>query len=350
MYSIMSERGIRICFAWAGFPQYAARCVGAFVRATGYECVVTALRPDAALGMEDVCNCPVIWTKGRTPVVGCPELEGVTHLFVTGWFLPQYNELVRKVRREGGRVIALMDNDATVGSSARERILAFLKGVKFRFSISRMFDGYIVPGKSGRQLLERYGVRPDLIRVGMYSADASVFHDGAPLAERPKRLIYVGQYVERKNVAALVEAFRVENRGDWRLDLYGCGPVAIAAGDGVGVHGFLQVEELSGEYRKARAFWLGSHEEHWGVVVHEAALSGCVLALSNRVGAAADFAGRDNAVIFDPESGADMRRAMREVMDMTDDRLVQAQRESLELASRIGLNTFVEAVRRGLQS
>lgn len=344
----MSGRGIKVCFAWAGFPQYAARCVGAFVRTTGLECVVTAIRPDAALGMEEVCNCPVIWTKSGERVVGYPELEGITHLFVTGWFLPQYNELVRKVRREGGRVIALVDNDATDGPSVRDRILAFLKGVKFRFFDSRMFNGYIVPGKSGRQLLERYGVQPDLVREGMYSADASVFHDGKPLAERPKRLIYVGQYVERKNVAALVEAFRAENRGDWRLDLYGCGPVAIAAGDCVGVHGFLQVEELSEEYRKARVFWLGSHEEHWGVVVHEAALSGCVLALSNRVGAAADFAGKDNAVVFDPKSGADMRRAMRAVMDMTDGQFVRAQRESLELAGRIGLNTFVEAVKSGL--
>lgn len=350
MYSIMSERGIRICFAWAGFPQYAARCVGAFVRATGYECVVTALRPDAALGMEDVCNCPVIWTKGRTPVVGCPELEGVTHLFVTGWFLPQYNELVRKVRREGGRAISFVDNDSTVGPSVRDRIRAFLKNVRFRLFTSRMFDGYIVPGKSGRKLLEGYGVPPDLIWEGMDCADETLYHDGAPLAERPKRIIYVGQYIPRKNIVAMAEAFRAENRGDWRLDLYGCGPVAVADGGGVFVHPFLQVEELAEEYRRSRALWLGSHEEHWGLVVHEAALSGCVLALSNRIGAAADLAGADNAVIFDPEDPADMRRAMRHVMDLTDDRLARAQRESLELAGRIGLNTFVEAVRRGLQS
>ena len=339
----------KVCFAWAGFPQYAARCVGAFVRTTGLECVVTATRPEAALGMEDVCNCPVIWTKRGERVVGRPELAGVTHLFVTGWYLPPYNELVRKVRREGGRVIVFVDNDATVGSSAHDRILAFLKNVRFRLFISRMFDGYIVPGKSGRQLLERYGVRPDLIREGMDSADASVFHDGAPLAERPKRIIYVGQYIPRKNIEAMAEAFRVENRGDWRLDLYGCGPVAVADGGGVFTHPFLQIEELAEEYRRSRALWLGSHEEHWGVVVHEAALSGCVLALSNRVGAAADLAGKDNAVIFDPENPADMRRAMRAVMDMTDGQLARALRESLGLAGRIGLNTFVEAVRRGLQ-
>ena len=338
----------KVCFAWAGFPQYAARCVGAFVRATGLECVVTAIRPDAALGMEDVCGCKVIWTKSGERVVGHPGLEGVTHLFVTGWFLPQYNELVRKVRREGGRVISFVDNDASIGSSLRDRIRAVLKKIRFRFFVSRMFDGYIVPGKSGRRLLEGYGVPSDCIWEGMDCADETLYHDGAPLRERPKRIIYVGQYIPRKNIVAMAEAFRAENRGDWRLDLYGCGPVAVADGGGVSVHPFLQVEELSGEYRRSRALWLGSHEEHWGLVVHEAALSGCVLALSNRIGAAADLAGNENAVIFDPGDPADMRRAMREVMDMSDGRLARAQRESLELAGRIGLNTFVEAVKSGL--
>lgn len=337
----------KVCFAWAGFPQYAARCVGAFVRATGLECVVTAIRPDAALGMEDVCGCKVIWTKSGAPVVGYPELEGVTHLFVTGWFLPQYNELVRKVRREGGRVISFVDNDASVGSSLRDGIRAVLKKIRFRLFVSRMFDGYIVPGRSGRRLLEGYGVPPDRIWEGMDCADETLYHDGAPLEDRPKRIIYVGQYIPRKNIVAMAEAFRAENRGDWRLDLYGCGPVAVADGGGVFAHPFLQVEELAGEYRRSRVLWLGSHEEHWGLVVHEAALSGCVLALSNRIGAAADLAGDDNAVIFDPEDPGDMRRAMRRVMDMTDGELDRGRKESLSLAGRFNLNKFVEAVKSG---
>ena len=35
-----------ICFAWDGFPQYAARCVGAFVKTTSEQVVVVGTRPD----------------------------------------------------------------------------------------------------------------------------------------------------------------------------------------------------------------------------------------------------------------------------------------------------------------
>ena len=39
-----SEHDVKVCFAWAGLPKYAVRCVGAFVRATGLECVVMGFR------------------------------------------------------------------------------------------------------------------------------------------------------------------------------------------------------------------------------------------------------------------------------------------------------------------
>ena len=340
---------MKVCFVWAGLPQYAARCIGAFVRATGIRAVVVALRPDVpAKGMDGVCGCPVRWVGVREELTGLPELADVTHLYVTGWFLSTFNELCRAFRARGVKVYSFVDNDASVGKGVGAHVRAALKKVQFRLLKRRLFDGYIVPGKSGRRLLESYGVPSDRIWEGMDCADETLYHDGAPLAERPKRIIYVGQYISRKNIVAMAEAFRAENRGDWRLDLYGCGPVAVADGGGVFVHPFLQVEGLAEEYRRSRVLWLGSHEEHWGLVVHEAALSGCVLALSNRIGAAADLAGDDNAVIFDPEDPRGMRRAMRTVMDLTDDRLVRAQRESLEKASRIGLNTFVEAVKSGL--
>ena len=329
-----------IVFAWNGFPQYAARCVGAFAKTTNESVVVVATRPLVPIkGMESVCNCPVHWIDGDGSFdcqVG--RGEGIA-LFTTGWDVPAFNRLRNRVRANGGRTICLVDNNLIPSFGE------ILKAIRFNLLFRRYYDAFIVPGKSGRKLLRFYGVPDGLIREGSYAADESLFTSGSALAERSKRIIYVGQYIPRKNIEAMAEAFRAENRGDWRLDLYGCGPVAVADGGGVFSHPFLQVEELSEQYRRSRALWLGSHEEHWGVVVHEAALSGCVLALSNRVGAAADLAGKDNAVIFDPESLADMRRAMRMVMDMSDDRLMRARRESLELAGRIGLNTFVEAVK-----
>jgi glycosyltransferase involved in cell wall biosynthesis len=76
----------------------------------------------------------------------------------------------------------------------------------------------------------------------------------------------------------LARAFaRIAHRlPDWELCLYGSGPLQSAISHPrIKVHGFIQPEQLGSLYRQARIFALPSFSEAWGVVVHEAALSGC---------------------------------------------------------------------------
>ena len=132
----------------------------------------------------------------------------------------------------------------------------------------------------------------------------------------------------------------------WTLDLYGSGPLRnkIPTGEGIAVHDFMQPEQLAEIYRQSRCFALPSIREHWGVVVHEAALSGCVMLLSDCIGAGADFllTGR-NGFSFRPKSVESIASAMRMVYAMTDDELDNAHGVSLDLASHSSLNHFVEA-------
>lgn len=360
---------MKVCFAWSGFPQYAARCVGAFVRTTGLETVVLATRPNVPVeGMEACCGCKVIWIGREDDVRSVPELQDVTHVFMTGWHVPAFRILGRLARARGGKAICMVDNGVRrSGARAFGRLGAWreiLKSVRFRLKFRGEFDGFVVPGKCGRRLLEGYGVAPGLIAEGMYAADAALFRAGPPLAERSKKIIYVGQFVERKNVKRLVEAFekvKVKGEGEqrWELHLYGSGPlreelVSLAgAGRGgrngaVEIHGFVQPEELAKKYRESRIFCLPSLEEHWGLVVHEAALSGCVLALSDAVCAADDLLGAENGVTFDPCDVEDMARKLRQVMDLDGEELEAAERESLALASEAGIPRFVEGVRKWL--
>ena len=82
------------------------------------------------------------------------------------------------------------------------------------------------------------------------------------------------------------------------------------------------------------------------MVVHEAALSGCCLALSEGIGSADDFAAKENAVRFSPWSITSLSRAMVRLMAMDDGALVQAQAKSIELARNFGIGCFTQAVQR----
>ena len=359
-----------ICFIWDGFPQYAARCVGAFVKASTEKVVVVATRPKVPIeGMEKVCGCPVHW-------VGFDEKRTLREILgevpraaiVSGWFSSLFNRWRDEVRTQGGKAVAMCDNN-WMGLSLRE----FVKAVRFKLLFRNKYDGFFVPGASGVKLLRFYGVAREKIATGMYSADASIFRDGKPLPEREKKIIYVGQFIERKNVRRLVEAFyrsrkEVDIGGSnsgcadgWTLELYGSGPlkdelVNLASNlnsqlstfnSRISVNDFVQPEQLFGLYQSARLFCLPSLWEHWGLVVHEATLSGCPLLLSKHIGAADDLLieGK-NGWTFDQYSVDDMALVLKRAMELDDADLSAMQTESLLMAKNASLEKFVSGVKK----
>lgn len=333
-----------ICFAWSGFPQYAARCVRAFVESTEENVVVVATHPRVPVkGMELLSGCPVIWVDNYDSQRISSIIGEVPHvLIVSGWGTPIFNKFRDDVRSEGGVVIAMVDNNFIF--SFREVI----KAIRFRFFSKRKYDGYLVPGKSGARLLEFYGVAKDKIKTGLYAADETLFKAGPDLPVREKKMLFVGQLIERKNIVSFATAFIMANQNrDWVLEICGCGPLKdkLPKSESIFIHDFVQPENIAAIYRSARVFVLPSFEEHWGVVVHEAALSGCVFLLSGRIGAADDFIGLRNGYRFNPGSMDDMVDKIRRCMCLTDAELLEAQKESLRLSSNASRHLFVESIK-----
>ena len=354
-----------IVFAWSEFPQYAARCVGAFVERTGMHgnVAVVATKPRVPVaGMEKLCNCPVRWVDGEEHLED--SLRHIDHLFVSGWSSEVFHGLCKRVRSEGGRVYAMVDNNFPRG--LRNRLIEIVKAARFRLMIRNKFDGFFVPGRSGRRLLRFYGVPDAKIKTGLYSADERLFTSKVPICTRRKSVIYVGQICERKNVEMLCNAFAQvcsqlrEGNKDWTLELYGCGPLesriiriisALNAVTAVGgedakivLHPFLQPEELSVKYADSRVFVLPSRSEHWGLVVHEAALSGCILLTSTQVGAAEDFVTPENGRLFNPLSLSEMTASLKWAMELDDTCLMRASQSAANEGRNVSLAKFVQSV------
>jgi glycosyltransferase involved in cell wall biosynthesis len=202
----------------------------------------------------------------------------------------------------------------------------------------------IVPGVQGERLMRWFGLPPDRIRRGMYGADSALFGGGASLPLRPRTFLYVGQFIARKDVLGLARAFLrfSQARPGWTLHLCGGGEQMdlIPSDPRIFVEEFVQPEQLAERFRQARFLVLPSLFEAWGLVVHEASLSGCALLLSDCIGSADDLATTRNCVRFRAGSGDDLVRALHEAADFDDARLLEAGKESRRLAGKFGPERF----------
>ena len=331
-------------FSWQGLPQYAARQLRPAIAQQGQPGAVIGTRPAVPIqGMEEALGQPIHWVDGAQ-VVRWADLGLVPPkvFFQAGWSCPAFNALGDEVRAAGGKVCLLMDNDW------RGNLRQWFGGAWFRLAQKRKFAAVLVPGRSGRRLARWYGFANEEIFEGLYGADPAVFFDGPPLAERPKRILFVGQYIERKDCVGLAQAFAsiADQLPEWELHLYGNGPLQdkLPPHARIRVHGFVQPTELGELYRSARIFALPSHSEAWGLVVHEAALSGCQLLLSDAIGSRLDFAGQKNTAEFPAGNHAALAQAVLQLATSEDDALVRAQAESRALAATHGPAVFADRV------
>ncbi len=323
-----------IAIVWEQLPIYAARCIGAFVDSTSEEVVLIRIPTNrfpiqGAAEMTHTRVIDVCYNDSRSLRAILPEGR-LPDIFVCGgWGERSFVRWIDEVRANGGRTIVCTD-EPIWPKTFKEMV----RKLRFRLLLERRIDRLFVVGEGGiRKFVDWYGVPRWKVETGLYAGDPVLFFDGAPLSERPRRFVYVGHFEERKNVVAMCEAFSRVQDGEWSLDLYGAGPLEAELrhyeGEHLHIRGYLNADQLGDVYRNARCLVLGSHQEHWGVVVHEACLCGCLLLLSNAIGARFDFACPENAVIIDPKSVDSFAKGFASIMGMTDKTQRQGQSKSL---------------------
>ena len=274
-----------IGLSWYGLPQFASRLFRRTSEVLDEPCVVVGSRPFVPVeGMERALGMPIHWVDGERPIQWRDIGLDVPRIFVqSGWAYPSLSALGSEVKAAGGKVIGL--SDANWRGDLRQLVLA---PVAFRLKYRAHFDAMLVPGSEGVRLMRWFGMPADRIRAGMLGADPALFQAGPPLATRSRTFLFVGQFVARKDVLGLADAFLefAKDYPDWRLHLVGGGEQQdlIATDPRISVEAFVQPEDLARRFHGARFFVLPSVFEAWGVVAHEAALSGCGLVLSDHIG------------------------------------------------------------------
>jgi len=332
------ELTMRVAVAWHGLPYYGARLMRPVVSKLGERIAIIATQgPQSTEEIEaaldsSICIAPedshLRWNQLGMQV---PDL-----FFHSGWAYPNFRALAQEVKRRNGTVVSMVDNACK--HNLRQKIGKYI----FRWRYRPQVDFVMVPGASGLELMRLFGMPDGSVYTGLYGADPETFQSGPPWSERAYHFLFVGQFISRKGLQGLVEAVRLlRSEGmDFRIAAVGDGPLsADLESAGIEVHAFSEAAAVARMMQNARFLVLPSVEDHWGLVVHEAALSGCGLILSKAVGAHRDLLSARNGFICEPGRPAP---AMRQALLADPQWLSACLPESRRLASAFGPERWLE--------
>jgi len=181
------------------------------------------------------------------------------------------------------------------------------------------FDGYYTYGTLATQYLESFDINKKLIITGRNTVDSEFYKKNTSnnnSTDGIVRLLYVGQLIDRKGVANLINALsKTKTKIRWLLTIVGDGPDLQYLSKLVASHnlierinfvGFKQKNDILYYYSESDVFVMPSLFEVWGLVLNEALASGLFCVASKYAGATQDLIQKDkNGVIFDPKNEKD---------------------------------------------
>jgi glycosyltransferase involved in cell wall biosynthesis len=218
-------------------------------------------------------------------------LQNVDLVVLGGWETPFYIRILLLAKKRHIPVIQLYESTK---DSQR-----FKNGLipKIRAKFFSKVNFVITFGDSSTKATKAMGVAPEKILTLFNPVDVSWYHffahNNRKLPAPGHRYIYVGQLIERKNVANIINSFAaLRNKFD-TLTIAGDGPLAqklkdlvatLKIEDSVIFTGHRNKLELAELYATSNTLILASTNEVWGLVVNEALASGLHVVVSNKCG------------------------------------------------------------------
>jgi glycosyltransferase involved in cell wall biosynthesis len=256
-------------------------------------------------------------------------------VYVSGWMDKDYLHAIKKYKKTYPvKVIAGVDDQW------RGTLRQYIGIVVMRLYLRRIFDYLWVAGKPQYLFAGIMGFDRLHTISNLYSANSYHFKGRAAFI---KRFVYVGRFSPVKGVLNLVKAYNKlpENiKKEWPLVMIGDGPekdeILKIKSENMTVHPFLQGDTLTNELRIGGVACSMSIKEAWGVVIHEMALLGYPLLLSNECGAATEYLiSGYNGFMFDPRNNISMTEALLRITNLSEEQLQLFAERSTQLGARI---------------
>lgn len=265
-------------------------------------------------------------------------------VIIGGWASPGY-WVARNWALHNRRQMILWMESNTLSSRTQANIA--INAIKRHF-VSR-FDGYYVFGKFGVEYLAAFGAPKPKIVSAFNLPDIDCFKSSEKIEdiENGPKLLYAGQLIARKGVMLIPEGLSRLTHLPWHIFVAGSGDLR---GDldvsfrkegiieRVTFLGELTPKELALLYRRCDILLFPSINEVWGMVVHEALLSGMFVVGTDRSAAChALIQERVSGTLFCPSSSDSFSRAVDQAISghPHNRNLIRKSVESISMASEV---------------
>ncbi len=262
------------------------------------------------------------------------------------WSGSLFRQIARTVKKDRKIVIIGMDNPWM--GQLKQYLMCLLSPI----ILKRLFTHIWVPSISQYEYARRLGYPRNNIIYGLYSGDDKLYKiQEHEYVSKERVILFVGRLLDWKGILALHQAFvqlSDDKEHSWKLVIIGNGPMKeqLKAHEKINFISFSPPEMVASYMKKSAVFCLPSWHEHFGVVVHEAAMAGCALLLSDGVHAGDEylvdgyngvlFASRNNMSLQKALSTLMFSQTMEEVIEMGKRSQILSMRNSPEMwASRL---------------
>ncbi len=236
-------------------------------------------------------------------------------ILVGGWDSPAFWQIARWGRVHGSRVVAFYESTLrsqghSTGPVARARARFFNRA-----------DAVVVPGAAAGSAVAQMGVEPSRIWEGFNAVDVNFIHrqtsalrSAADFHGTGHRFLYLGQLIERKNVAVAIAAFAEIAEHHDTLDIIGNGthqPELSSQVESLGplaerirICKAVPYSDLPEVLASHDTLLLPSVEEVWGLVVNEALAAGLHVVVSDACGVCESVSDMTGVFVASPDKAA----------------------------------------------
>jgi glycosyltransferase involved in cell wall biosynthesis len=267
-------------------------------------------------------------------------------LFVSGWIDKLYLKVIRSFKVKS-KIILLIDTPWY--GTIKQKVWSFI----FRKVYKKCFIHIWIPGKPQRIYAEKLGFSSNNIFEGLYTCNTNLFNIESFIGSNnlmPKRILFVGRYVEQKAIIELCENFININSNlieKWQLWCVGTGNLwnERVLDDNIKHYGFVQPKDLPEIISKCQVYTLPSKYEPWGVSLHEMISMGKAVLVSDNVGSSYCFVNENlNGFVFSHKINNDFSEKLSKIMKLSLEEINEMGKESVHLSKAFTEDKWVSTL------